>query len=162
MAHLIWEWNLSHARLRDLLMTGSKSLLSGSAANLSVDLAAGPISPTVDSHYHHFMLACPCGDLTTTQNETNTPLSTLSSPLTLKIRRWTWVSFQSPFHGLRATHIWVDASPSIFINNFHKTVEKSTGFKSFPMFSRNDLATNLKKEPLLIRKCYNFFFGEAA
>ena len=40
-----------NARLRDLVM-------SGSAANLSADLTAGPISPSEDSHEHHIKLAC--------------------------------------------------------------------------------------------------------
>ena len=71
-------------------MTGSKSQMSGSAANLSIDLAAGPISPTVDSHYHHFMLACPYGDQTTRQNETNTSLYAILTVDRFKIKRWAW------------------------------------------------------------------------
>ena len=51
MAHLNLEGSLSHARLRDLLM-------SVSPANLSGDRTAGPICPTEDSHVHHIMRAC--------------------------------------------------------------------------------------------------------
>ena len=51
MAHLNIEFSLSLARLRDLLK-------SGSAANLSIELTAGPISPTEDSHEHNIRLAC--------------------------------------------------------------------------------------------------------
>ena len=63
--------------------------MPGSAANLSGDLAAGPISTSVDSHYHHFMLACPYGDQMVRQNETYTPVSTPSSPITdSKLEGW--------------------------------------------------------------------------
>ena len=51
-------------------MSGSKCLMSGSAANLSIDLTVGPISPSEDSHIHHIMLAYPYhdGDQMVTQN----------------------------------------------------------------------------------------------
>ena len=32
--------------------------MTGSAANLSVDLTAGPVSPSEDSHIHPIMLTC--------------------------------------------------------------------------------------------------------
>ena len=32
--------------------------MSGSAANITGDLAAGPLSPPEDSHEHHIKLAC--------------------------------------------------------------------------------------------------------
>ena len=54
MAHLNLERNLAHAGVRDLLMTGSP-------ANLQIEVTAGPItSPTEDHHVPFFELAyCP-------------------------------------------------------------------------------------------------------
>ena len=78
--------------------------MTGSTVNLSIDLAADPIIPTVDSHYHRFMLSCPYGDQTR-QNETYTNLYDILTVDSLETRRWAWVSSQSPFHGLRVTII---------------------------------------------------------
>ena len=67
--------------------------MSGSAVNLSIDLTAGPIIPTVDSHNHRFMLASPYGDQTR-QNETYTNLYDILTVDSLETRRWAWVSSQ--------------------------------------------------------------------
>ena len=133
MAHLNWEWSLSHARLRDLLS-------SGSAANLSIDLTAGPISPTVDSHYHHFMQACPYGEQTTRQNETYTQTSNLSSPPT--------DSKQEGGHGWALNHLFTvwewpsfDASGSILNQQISQDSWKVCWFQKFyPKFSSNVFA----------------------
>ena len=67
--------------------------MPGSAANLSGDQAA---APTVHSHKHHIMLAY--GDQMVRQNETYTPVSTLSSPLT--------DSKKEGGHGLALNHLF--------------------------------------------------------
>ena len=71
----------------------------------------------------------------------------------LTMGRWASLSAESPFHSLRATIIWVDGNDSKFyhhltiskVNDFHKTVDKSSCFKIIPKFSSNVQASNLNK-----------------